>query len=380
MFSMSFLMYALVIAVGTATFAGVADESEAKKIAQPARAEAPPARNIPWIGLGALQLLAVLMVWQTTIQPVRASVLSIESNNAFSGGDYLGAFNDAKLAASIWTPYMDEQTFLQSRNFISLVGTGTVQKLAYWREWHDLIMKISELQIADHPNNANPIYINARTAEALATIVPEDSAIAEKEYRRAIELSPKRQQLYFGFARFLAARGRLDETGDYLKQVVSFDDELGESHWQYGLYLFFDKKALPEGAAELTKAVSVKYPYVLQDAREALALSYAYEFLGNTEALKGILTLLPKLPQSDVNVYLQIATVMERNGLMEERNMILNALVRMDPNLAQQLQPLINGSATSIQASIEAASIVPLTLTNTTTQVVTTSPAGLRVK
>ena len=386
MFSMSFLMYALVIAAGSPHFSSL-DENRTDK-GEPGKAEkTEKARNVPWVAFGVLQAVMLLVVWQTTIMPVRASMLSIDSNNAFSGGQLDKAYAYAKRAADIWTPYLDEQTFLQSRNFITLAQSGSLQRIPFWRDWHDLIIRISEKQDADHMSNANPHFIYARFAEAFVPYVPEDAAIAEREYRKSIELSPQRQQVLWGFAHFLISRGRQDEALDILKQVVSLDDQLGEAHWQLGLHLFFDRQQFEDGAKELVKAYRSKYPYIPSTAREAMALAYAFDALSDAEGLKAVMTMLPTLPQGDVGTYLEIAKTMERQGLIQERNMILNALVRMDSSVAARLQPLVNGSVTSIQDALKKTEAVPQststpvsTTASTTTQVATTSVRGPRLK
>jgi len=385
MFSMSFLMYALVIAVGSPHFSSL-DETRTDK-GEPVATKVVKPRNVPWVAFGVLQAVMLLVVWKTTIMPVEASILSIDSNNAFSSGQLDQAYAYAKQAAAIWTPYLDEQTFLQSRNVITLAQSGNLQQVPFWREWHDLIVRISDQENAEHMNNANPHFIYARFAEAFVPYVPEDAAIAEREYRKAIELSPQRQQTLWGFAHFLIGRGRLDEAQDILKQVVSFDDQLGEAHWQLGLHLFFDRQQFQEGATELVKAYHSKYPYNPTTAREAMALAYAFDALGDTAGLKDIMTMLPNLPQGDVGTYLEIAKAMERQGLLQERNMILNAISRMDSSVAARLQPLVNGSVTSIQDALKKTETAPQSASSTVSattptspQVATTSARGPRLK
>lgn len=364
-FSMSFLMYALVIGATTAQFNEKPDD-------HPAVPPSVKPRSIPWIGFGALQIAAIVLVWVTSVMPFQASVLSIKSNNSFGSGNYELSFNQAKEAFAIWTPYLDEQTFLQSRNFISL-GTTQIQKLAYWRDWHDLIVKISNKHLQEHPRNTHPHFILARFAESMIPLVPEDADIADTNYQAAIKLSPKRQQLFYSYAHFLVDRGRKAEAFETLKQVVSFDPEIGESLWLLGLHEFFDQQMVQEGAKDLVKSMTVAYPYELKEAREAMALAIAYDTLGMKDELKGIIQLLPKLPQGDLAVYVQIARVMEHQGLIQERDMILNALARLDPAIAQRLEPLTSGSVTSIQASFaETADLPPPTAPTAAT----TSSAG----
>lgn len=365
-FSMSYLMYAFIIVATTAQFNEKRDET--------AVAPEGKSHNVPWIAFGILQVVVIAFVWRTSVLPFKASVTTINSNNAFSAGQYKQSFDLAKQAAAIPTPYLDEQTFLQSRNIISMADSGKLKDLPFWREWHDLIVDVSTRQFAQHDSNDNPHFIYARFADSLAGLVPEDVAIADEHYKKAIELSPKRQQVIYSYARFLINQGRADDALAQLNNAVSYDPDLGESHWLLGLHLFFDRQQLDQGADELIKSVEVPYPYALKEAREAMALAMAYDVKGRKDGMAKIMEQLPTLPQSSTDVYLQIARVMEHQGLTDERNRILSALMRIDQNLAVHLVPLMNGSVTSIQASFLETQNVTTTTPVEPTSPITTQP------
>lgn len=364
-FSMSFLMYALVIAATTAQFNEKRDETAAPTGST---------RSVPWIAFGIIQVIALLFVWRTSVLPFKASMLSIKSNNAFGSGAYQQSYDYAQQAAAISTPYFDEQTFLQSRNFIGGAGNEAFQKLPFWRAWHDLVIKISTDHLKNSPRNTHPHFILARFAESMGPAIPEDYAIADEHYKKAIELSPKRQQLYYSYGRFLIERGRKDEALDILKEVTSFDEEIGESQWLLGLHLFFDHQNLEEGADALIKSQTVLYPYPLKESREAMALAMAYDVKNDKEKLKEIMNLLPTLPQSSPQVYLQIARVMEHQGFIEERDRILAALTRIDPELATRLGPLTAGVVTTIDAALQITENLPIPEAPTTTGSISTTP------
>lgn len=370
-FTMSYLLYGLVI-VATAGPGFFTNEVPAT---DPAKQ-----RPLPTVALGILSIAAVLLVWKTSIQPFRASVLSIKSNNAFAQAQYADAFDLAKKAYAIPTPYLDEQSFLQARNYISLAGSSQLQQLLYWREWHDLIVNVNNDLLKAHPRDVHAYFIFARFTDAMSTVIPEDAALADAAYKKTIEFSPKRQQMFFSYSRFLLTQKRPDEAQELLKQAVSFDPEVGEAHWLLGLHLFFDRREYVAGATEIIKARKVLAPYTLQNAQDAAVLAYANEVLGDKEALKAVVQMLPSLPESPSSVYLDIAQVMERSGLMEERNMIVNALARMDSTLAIRLAPLMNGSVTSIAAAMNATINVPTSKAPTPapTPVATSTGSGPR--
>lgn len=350
-FSMSYLLYALVIA---ATAEGFSTISSSTAVESSVR------RTLPWFPLAVLYAGALFMMWRTSWLPMRASIISIKSNNAFVQGRYEEAFAYAKQAAEIPTPYGDEQTFLQSRNLMTLALSGQMEKtVPAWKEWHDLVVDLTEEYLRVHPNNAHPHFIYARLLQAFTPFVPEDANIAEREYRRAIELSPKRQQLYYSFAEFLTKTERKDEATEFLQQAAAFDEEIGESQWTLGNHLWFERNKPAEAAPYLIRAHEVAIPYAFRDAREVLLLAFAYELQGQKEKIAPLLNVLTTLPQAPLEVYLEIAKIMERQGFIDQRNLLLGALVRLDPTIQTRLMPLIQGSVTSIAASFAQTSSTP---------------------
>ncbi|MFH1620598.1 MAG: O-antigen ligase family protein [Patescibacteria group bacterium] len=349
-FVMSFFMFALIARATSAEFTGVKIE---QKQQEEQKIKPPSPRSVPWVAFGILQIAAVILVWRMSVLPARASYYSIMSNNYFSASLFSEAYKYAKLASDIPTPYLDEQTFLQSRNLIALAESGSLQKMPEWRDWHDLIKKITDKHLEEHPQNTHPHFIYARFLHALSSFVPEDDAQAEIEYLASIKTSPRRQQLYFSLGRYYIERGRKEEGYNEFKQASDFDPEIGEGHWMIGLSLMYDLNRQEEGARELAASQNVISPYLLKDTREAVALSGAYSLLGDKEGMKKLVDLLPGLTGGSMDYYLGIAKVLESLGMIDERNLLLGAMSRLDQTFMARMEPLRNGSATSIDESLK---------------------------
>jgi len=371
-FVMSFLLYAFIICASTAQFGGVSGEEKVPVAANVTN----KLRSVPWYAFAILQAVALVLVWRTSVLPGYASVLSIKANNYFSAGNFADSLTYAKQAAAIPTPYLDEQTFLLARNLITLVDNGIVpDKYPQWREWHDLVVKVTNEHLKDHPENTHPHFIYARFLHSMSRFVPEDAALAEQQYKEALRTSPKRQQLLFSLGRFYLERGLKDQGIEVLKQAMELNPNVGESHWYYGLSLLYDKNDLKNGALETIKSQTSKTPYNMQDAREAVGLAAAYRLADDREGFKKLMVKLPNLSGGSIETYLEIAKSAEALGLIEERNLILGALEQAQPAFGLRLTPLQKGSATSIADSFRLTENLAVTSTQSTTTATTTSAA-----
>ncbi len=344
-FTMSFFMYAFIIASTSGEFVGKKEKEEIK-------ADTEKGKTFPIYAFSAVQLIALVIVWRYSVVPFRISRITIQSNNYFAAGLLQQSFDLAKQAASMPTPYLDEQTFLQSRNLMSIVDANALGKVPIWKEWYALVKDVTERHLAEHPNNTHPHFIYARFLQTFAKSVPEDAALAEKEYLKSIETSPTRQQLYFSLARLYLEQGKKQQAFDVFKKAAELDSEVGESLWYAGLTQMFDLGQMDLGAKLVAQSVKVKAPYAPKDVREATALAIAFSTVGDVDGFKTMMATLSTLSNGTAPLYLDIARSAEKLGLIQERNQLLQALIKADPTLAIRFTPLQNGSATSINDAL----------------------------
>ncbi|OQB19209.1 MAG: O-Antigen ligase [Parcubacteria group bacterium ADurb.Bin192] len=367
-FSMSYLLYALVICIGFPVFAG--KEELQVKDEKPA-----PTNPVPWVAYGLLQAVFILLIWLTSVMPAYASYLVIKGNTYFGAGNLSEWLNYSKKAAAIQTPYLDEQTFLHSRNLISLADSGRLTQWPEWRAMFDLAREVSDRHLVTHGINAHPRFIYANLLQSVGRAVkdPDIQKQAEDQFLEAIKESPKRQQLFFSYGRLLTEMGRPQEAVEQFRRAVSFDEEIGEAWWYLGISQWYDVRDIENGADSLIKSMRVSRPYIMRGAQDAMMVAQAYGLKGDKDGLKSLIEILPTLPAAPAATYLQIAQIMETHGLMEERNLILGAVVQMDPKSKAQLQPLIDGRATTIEQSLEMSTasatpaVTPPAVTNTVT-------------
>ncbi len=310
-FSMSYLLFALVIAATQGEFVGAT---------APVTAAADGKRGIPWVSFGFLQVLGLLFVWRTSMLPFEASRLSIRSNNTF--GTPI-ALTYAKQASEIWTPYLDEQTFLLSRNLIVYASQDRLKDLSNAREYYDLVTRLTKVELERHPRNTHTHFTNAQLATAFSSQMPQEISVAEREFRLAIETSPKRQQLFYGLANLYLRTNRVPDAIALYRQVRDFDLELGEGHWMYGLATFYDANNRQEGAKELIASQNVRYPYRLKEGRELVPLADAYLTMGDVNGFRGLAATINNQPVAEATFYVQLAYKYDRLQFPEERDTVL---------------------------------------------------------
>ncbi len=365
-FSMSFLLYALIIAATKGEFIGEAppktDQKEAKEHV-----------DTPWTAFVIIFILMLLMVWRTSILPFKASELSIKANSVMGINPEIG-FEYAKQAADTPTMYLDEQTFLLSRNIISLMSNGTFQKLPNWQDMYALTKKLSEEEISRHPRNTHPNFIYARLSQEMIGLMPSEASVSEKYYQAAIATSPKRQQLFYGLARLYMMTGNIDPAINLFRTVISFDEDYGEGYWNLGLTLYYDKHQFQEGAEAMKKSQTVHYKYIFSNPRELVALMEAYAYLNDDESLTNMVNNIDdpqKFLQGNAEVYAQMAMVLTVKGKNDLRDTLLEKATKIDPKTPEAFNALVKSmetAPTSTPATVPSAAPPVVETATSTTQ------------
>lgn len=320
-FSMSFLLYALIISATRGEFVGKKEPEEGEKLLPTPKIEARHAA--PWIAYGVLQVFLLLLVWRTSVLPFRASTLAIRSN-AFLSANFSMGLDYAKQASEIWTPYLDEQSFLLSRNIIAMLGNGQFQKLPQGQELYALAKKLNEEEVRRHPRNTHPLYIYARLAQEMAPLMNSEGVVSEQMYLRAIETSPKRQQLHYGLARLYLMANQIDVALDIMKRVRDFDPDLGEGYWNYGVTLLYNKGDLAAGAEQILKSIDLQYPYQFKDPSEYQIFVDAAGIAKDEKALEHFLKIWNAYPQPTVEQAANLVVQLQLHGMTKMRDAFLD--------------------------------------------------------
>jgi len=339
-FSMSYLLFALIIAATKGEFVG-------EKEAMAQKHKEVGTINAPWTGYIVLTIVMGLLVLRTSINPFMISRLALQSNAVFSVNPAV-SLQLATEASKTWTPYLDEQSFLLARNMISLASSGGIQRVPQWQELYALAKKLSEQEIARHPNNTHPRFIYARLAQEMISLIPGEAQVSEQQYQAAIQTSPKRQQLHYGLARLYLMTGNLEPAINIFRNVISFDPDYGEGYWNLGITTMYDKHELEAGAENIQKALSVPYPYRLQSARELVVVMDALMIRGDVDGIKKFTAgLTTDYPVATGDVYAQLVYKLIVGKQPELAMELLGAANAIDPTTESALQALQNPQAAS---------------------------------
>ncbi len=316
-FSMSYLLFALVIAATRGEFVGKKDEE--KKEEREERKQ----HAFPGVVTAILYVGAIVIVWNTSIQPFKASKLAILGSQAFAARQEDVAHDLYRSSLDIWTPYRDELSFLISRDLVTLSTRGQLTAYKRWEDFYRLAKQASEQELSRHPKNTNSQFLYARLVHEMAPVLKTSPAEVEERYRIAIATSPKRQQLYYGLARLYFQTSRPDQAIDVYRQVRDFDPENGDGSWTLGVSLMYDVNKKEEGAKEVVRSQTAQHPYRLTDPREILILAEAYALLGEEEKITVLISKLPSLPQGDGSLYASLAHQMDALGKGALRDQVL---------------------------------------------------------
>ncbi|MEI7512143.1 MAG: O-antigen ligase family protein [Candidatus Uhrbacteria bacterium] len=351
-FTMSFMLYALIIAATKGEFVGEKD----KAVVEAVKVEGH--RDAPWILFTIIFVMFGLLVYRTSYLPFTASRTAIQANATFNVNPVLG-YQLFKQASEIPTLYKDEQSFLMAQNVIGMLGAGVFQKVPNYMDVYGLAKSLSEEEVTRHPQNTHPHYIFARLAQEMMSVSSSEAQISFEEYQKAIATSPKRQQLWYGLARLYLQTGQLDKAVEVFKNVRDFDPEDGIGPWNYGLILMYDKAGQTndsairlEGAQEIKKAMEVKWVYGLSSGRELLPLFDAYIVLQDTPGLTKWTEKLVDFPLADASTYAQIAMKMNIVQLNDLRDKILTIGENRAPGTKDAFEKMLNPLAPTPAAAV----------------------------
>lgn len=280
-FTMSYLLFALVVGVSSHGFH--VPGAEPKELPAPTQGKS---HALPTITFAIVQLIALGIVWRYSVLPFQASRTMIQANSAFQTRPvrYDVALELFKRANAIPTPYLDEQVYLMARNLTEFAQDPALKTHPKRDELVALTKKVAQEELARHPRSTNMLFLVARFYQEIAALYPADMQTALQLYQRAVETSPRRQQLFFALADFYYRQNQPEVAMSYEKKAVDEDPDLGQAHLAYGISLLFRKKDAVNGPREILLSQTSPFPYEL-GVRELPAVAEAAFLVKDKEAI-----------------------------------------------------------------------------------------------
>jgi O-antigen ligase/Tfp pilus assembly protein PilF len=259
-FTMSYLLFALVIGVSSHGFHLPGAEPKEEGVVVHGKP-----RNFPLTSFVIVQLIALGVVWRYSVLPFQASRLMIQANSAFQlrPARYDIALELFKMANAIPTPYLDEQAYLMAKNLTELAQDSALKTSPKRDELVGMVKRVAGEELLRHPRSTNMLFLIGRFYQEMSVLYPADAQTANDLYQRALQTSPRRQQLFFALADFNYRQNKPEEAMKYERLAVEQDEELGQAHLAYGISLLFRKKDEVNGPKQILLSQTVKFPYEL---------------------------------------------------------------------------------------------------------------------
>lgn len=313
--------------------------------------EYPKIKNKPLIILIFIPFIVSIIF--LNIRPALANNYALKSIDAFLL-DYRASEQYFKRSMSIWSPYYDMARIKFANAVYTSEDANELEKKQL------ILFAIDEVEKSafNHPKD----FSYPLTLGNLYASIGEYSS-AYNEYNKALELSPKRQIIYFQFASAKFLAGEDDEARIILQQAVELDITVREPHWRLGLgMLGVDDKTASE---EAKKAIELGYHTLNMEEINAFAsvfiresdweglVSYYKLLVKSNKGLAGVYNSLRigylETGQRDMcvdcvayaEIYAQLAAAYLETGQKEKARDMAIMAADLDPNLKESTELFI---------------------------------------
>jgi O-antigen ligase/tetratricopeptide (TPR) repeat protein len=298
-----------------------------------ANQEIQPSRKL---GVGPLFVVISLstlgLMYTGSIKPWMAGAQAIRGERLI-GQDFEAGFDAYKRAVSIETPYQDDLQIALARITHERAGSsGDFTKTNL--EKVKFAALLLEEHAKNHPQDVFSFMALGQLYTALAQIDDQYFALAEKALLRASELSPKRQQVYYIWARVKVMRKDFKGAHELLQRTIEFNPRVADSHWYDGL--IYNTEGDDTNAIKQIKEAH-KRGYSWKNTSELLLYGQLLESSGAYDELPPLLEQMVVIDGSAQN-YLLLAKSYERIGMKDKAQRALGKAIEIDPGIIAQLQ------------------------------------------
>jgi|GEM_PF-1391645 len=155
---------------------------------------------------------------------------------------------------------------------------------------------------------------------------------AEDAFKQALELSPRRQQIYYGYGRGKILAGRPADALPLFKKMVELNPDVAESHWYLGLE--YNELGMPEAIDELLGAWALGYS--LKSEGEARLMIEALAIKGRFAEIPRIYELLINLDSKNASLYAELAALYAKLGEKDRARTAAMKAMELDASFIQE--------------------------------------------
>ena len=171
---------------------------------------------------------------------------------------------DIKISAALYrealavkTPYTAEAKMAFIKSIVAGIQRGSINQAESKILLETAKEILDESTVWRAKNSAHDYFILGRLYSELGRDDRSYFDQAEAAFISALELSPKRQQIYFGLAREKVARGEIDEAKKIFQKAIELAPEVAEMHWYVGVE--YNNLGMPEAIDEFVAAYDLGY-------------------------------------------------------------------------------------------------------------------------
>ncbi len=185
----------------------------------------------------ATAIVALLFINITNIQPAKANmaVLDVMRNMGNPQVDIVAQYTDAQRYK---TPHIDDIRHDFSRaaksRMVQLAQQGQIEEAV---TLGDVILGEMEKNMQILPRDPRFVILQAETAVVLAELTKDPARLryAEQKAKKALEISPKRQQIEYLLASIYLPLGKGEEALQLMQTSIDRVPELSEGYWRLAI-------------------------------------------------------------------------------------------------------------------------------------------------
>lgn len=157
-------------------------------------------------------------------------------------------------------------------------------------------------------------------------------------YKRALEISPRRQATIFQLSTTYLFRDKSSEAVKTLKGLVVLDDKIGQSYWRLAVALLADGKK--EEAYNAFKDAMKRGFFDMIDIEQKQAIALCVQFKDYNCAAQAYEILIERSPQN-ADLYAQLAAAYAAAGKYEDAKRAVIRAVELDPSLEAEAKTFL---------------------------------------